>query len=145
MRTGIPGCTLAQESQEYRKIKNRSPRIRHGGIQFYIILLTVTVLIFFSAILHAKTGFDSQNDFFVIFTALWKNNPPFPHTYPHVHICHRLPLRRQNCKNLMSFSPILRNPNAHLVYIMSKDLGISGHKKENPFTIFKDSLFNILL
>lgn len=141
MRTGIPGCTLAQESQEYRKIKNRSPRIRHGGIQFYIILLTVTVPIFFSAILHAKTGFDSQNDFFVIFTALWKNNPPFPHTYPHVHICHRLPLRRQNCKNLMSFLPILRNPNAHLVYIISKGLGISERKKRESVYHFQGFSF----
>ena len=55
---------------------------------FYIMLLTDIVLFYFSAILHAKRDFDKGIEIFVIFSALWKNNPPFPHSYPHIHNCH---------------------------------------------------------
>lgn len=53
-----------------------------------IILLTNSVWLILFAILYAKYVFDSKSEIFVIFSGFWKNNPPFPHSYPHIHICH---------------------------------------------------------
>ena len=74
---------------------------------FYIMLLTTLVSFYFSAILHAKRDFDMGIEIFVIFSALQKNNPPFPHSYPHIHYCHLYLSKASKLQKLDVITPFL--------------------------------------
>lgn len=94
-----------------------------------IILLTNLVWPILFAILYAKYVFDSKSEIFVIFSGFWKNNPPFPHSYPHIHICHTGLIRASKLQKLpvvfvkSAFFKLmfgLHNLSMHCVYIVKK-------------------------